>query len=172
MLFLVGLVFIIIAIVSNFKKLLNLNKKGQLVRVSALVMMLLIIGILLEVIWPIPSNRTSIFELSNNISKTNPSDDKLAFKYINKEGEIPMPVMIKLKIIKPNPTLGYVRSLPGIKGLDIDQSYGLICISPKKNLFIIRAKEIDNVEERKEASPEILNVYNDVRISTFEYNLN
>ncbi len=83
-----------------------------------------------------------------------------------------MPVMIKLKIIKPNPTLSYVRSLPGIKGLDIDQSYGLICISPKKNLFIIRAKEIDNIEERKEASPEILSAYGDVRISTFEYNPN
>jgi hypothetical protein len=78
--------------------------------------------------------------------------------------------MIKLQFANHTPTLNEVRSLPGMAGLDLDEAYGLICISPKEKLFIVRAKEVDDVERRKKTSPEILDVYGDIRISAFESN--
>ena len=173
MLILVGLVFMSIAIVGKFLKLLSINKKGQLIKAILLILLFLITGeIVLEVFLADPFNKASIFDLLKKESKVNSSDEQLVFKYLDREGRKLMPIMIKLKIIKHKPTLNYVRSLPGMKGLEIDESYGLICISPKKNLFIVRVKEIDNLEERKKASPEILNGYDDVRISRSEDNSN
>ena len=77
-----------------------------------------------------------------------------------------MPAMIKLKLVSPNPTLEEVLSLPGIAGLDVDKDYGVICISPKERLFVVRVKEVTDLEQRMKASPEILGAYGDVRIST------
>ena len=79
-----------------------------------------------------------------------------------------MATMIKLRLTDPNVTLDQVRALPGMDGLDVDESYGLICVSPKRQLFVVRVKEVHDIEQRKMASPEILEAYGDVRISTIE----
>jgi hypothetical protein len=77
-----------------------------------------------------------------------------------------MQAMIKLKFESPNPTLEEVLSLPGMAGLDVDKDYGLICISPKDRLFVVRVKEVTELERRMRASPEIQGAYGDVRISS------
>jgi hypothetical protein len=76
-----------------------------------------------------------------------------------------MQVMIKLRLEQLHPTLDEVLSLPGMEGLDVDRDFGLICISPKDRLYVVRVKEVTDLEKRMRASPEILGAYGDVRIS-------
>ena len=78
-----------------------------------------------------------------------------------------MAVMIKLKLQAPNPSLQDVLDLPGMRGLQVDEAFGLICISPKDQLYVVRVQEIDNLEGRRKQSPEILGAYGDVRIAPF-----
>jgi hypothetical protein len=77
-----------------------------------------------------------------------------------------MAVMIKLKLTSPSPSPDHVRVLPGMAGLDLDQRFGVVCISPKQSLYVIRVEAVDNFESRRRASPELLEVYGDVRIGT------
>jgi len=78
-----------------------------------------------------------------------------------------MAVMIKLKLQAPNPSLQDVLDLPGMRGLQVDEAFGLICISPKDQLYVVRVQAIDNLEGRRKQSPEILGAYGDVRIAPF-----
>ena len=79
-----------------------------------------------------------------------------------------MAVMIKLRLSSPSPRLEHVRALPGVAGLDLDQRFGVVCISPKESLYVVRVDAVDNFDGRRKASPELLEVYGDVRIGTFQ----
>ena len=76
-----------------------------------------------------------------------------------------MQVLIKLKLARDSANLSSVRSLPGMRGIALDPAYGVVCISPREGLYVVRADGIDDVEERQALSPELLGVYGDVRIS-------
>lgn len=79
---------------------------------------------------------------------------------------MPMSIMVKLELEGPKPTLDDVLSLPGMSGLDVDHAYGLVCISPKDRLYVVRVFRLDNLDKRMQLSPEILGAYGDMRIST------
>lgn len=76
-----------------------------------------------------------------------------------------MTVMIKLHL--PNSSsLEMVQQLPGLKDLALDSRFGVVPISPKESLYVVRTEAVSDLELRKQLSPEILEVYGDVRIST------
>jgi len=72
--------------------------------------------------------------------------------------------MIKLQLFPPNNTLDYVRRISGLDALTVDESYGLVSISPKRGLYVIRVLgEIDI--SRIRVLPEVKGVYGDVRVA-------
>ncbi len=77
-----------------------------------------------------------------------------------------MAAMIKLQLPDEAADFEAVRRLPGLDGVDLDTDYGLVCIHPRKRLFVVRADSVSELEERQELSPEIVGGYGDVRIST------
>jgi hypothetical protein len=71
---------------------------------------------------------------------------------------------IKLQLFPPNNTFDYVHRIPGLDALTIDEDYGIVSISPKRGLYVIRVLgEIDI--NRIRALPEVKGVYGDVRIA-------
>lgn len=83
------------------------------------------------------------------------------------QGKPAMSVLIKLRMEDPKANLQQVLALPGIAGLDVDREYGLICINPRDNLYVVRVTQVEDIDRRMKLSPEILGVYGDVRISPF-----
>lgn len=77
-----------------------------------------------------------------------------------------MSVMIKLQLSSSASDFNHVSKLPGLAGLSLDRSYGVVPIDPNASLFIIRADYIDRLDDRRSLSPEILEAYGDIRIST------
>ena len=77
-----------------------------------------------------------------------------------------MPAMIKLKLPSTDLTFAEISKLPGLRDLKLDASFGLLMIDPKAFLFVVRAESVDQIEHRRSLSPEILEAYGDVRIST------
>lgn len=71
--------------------------------------------------------------------------------------------LIKLQLVPPKNTLDYARRIPGLDALEIDEGYGLVSISPKRGLYVIRVLgDIDANQIR--TLPEVKGVYGDVRI--------
>jgi hypothetical protein len=77
-----------------------------------------------------------------------------------------MAVMIKLDLPATATTLEAVKQLPGLQGLALDSRFGVVSISPREHLYVVRVDSVDDLEQRRALSPEILGVYGDVRIST------
>ena len=72
--------------------------------------------------------------------------------------------LIKLQLIPPENTLDHVRHMRGLGDLDIDQDYGIVSISPKRNLYVTRVRgEID--VDRIRALPEVKGVYGDLHVA-------
>lgn len=78
-----------------------------------------------------------------------------------------MPVMIKLMLPKHRANFSGVQTLPGLAGLDLDESFGLVPIEPSKGLYVVRSAGVDDLQRRKEASPEIVEVSGDIEIAPF-----
>lgn len=77
-----------------------------------------------------------------------------------------MATMIKLKLPPQSANKTAVANLPGMKGIDLDERFGVVCIDPKQHLYVVRADSVDDLESRRKLSPEILEAYGDIRIST------
>lgn len=77
-----------------------------------------------------------------------------------------MAVMIKLQLSPGVASLDQVENLPGLHGLSLDRKFGVILIDPKSGLYVIRADSVNDLEERRRQSPEILEAYGDIKIST------
>lgn len=76
-----------------------------------------------------------------------------------------MSTLVTLELGAGENTLGHVRGLPVLRDLDIDLTYGLIPISPKKHLYVVRvAGEVDRLQLM--AVPQVKGVHGDQRIST------
>lgn len=76
--------------------------------------------------------------------------------------------LITLQLPSPTNTLEYVKRLSGFKGLDIDDGYGLVAVSPKRNLYVIRVRGDIDANLLKSLHPEVKGVHGDVRIAPFE----
>lgn len=72
--------------------------------------------------------------------------------------------IIKLKLAQPNNTLEHVRHIRGLDGLDIDEDYGLVSISPKRDLYVIRVSDDININKVR-VLPEVKGVYGDVIVA-------
>lgn len=62
-------------------------------------------------------------------------------------------------------TLQYVKQLPGLKELNIDEDYGLINISPKRNLYTIRTSGEIDANKLMSIQPKVKGIYPDVKIA-------
>lgn len=77
-----------------------------------------------------------------------------------------MSVMIKLRLPESSQDFEAVRSLPGLADLKLDESFDLVPLDPRNSLYAVRTESVDDLERRKRLSPEIVDAYGDVRIST------
>ena len=73
--------------------------------------------------------------------------------------------MIKLELEPGEASLSHVQGLEGIKGLNVDEDYGLICISQKRRLYTIRI--IGNVDRHTlmAVQSRVKGVYGEIKIS-------
>ena len=77
-----------------------------------------------------------------------------------------MAVMIKLRLPGPTSDFESVQALPGLAGLPLDPRFGLVPIRPRDSLYVVRTDRIDDLHRRRRLSPEIIEAYGDVRISS------
>ena len=75
--------------------------------------------------------------------------------------------LITLKLTPSEATLQHARELLQPLGLTVDVAYGLVIISPKRGLYVVRVEgEVNN--EQLSALPEVVGVHGDVRIAPFD----
>lgn len=76
-----------------------------------------------------------------------------------------MRYLITLHLVPPENSLQHVKQLPGLKDVEIDEDYGLILISPKRDLYTIRASGNLDPDKLMSMQPEVKGVYIDVRVA-------
>ena len=75
--------------------------------------------------------------------------------------------LITLELHAPDDSLEYASSLPVLKDLQIDTVYGLVPISPKRHLYVLRLEgELDR--DKLLSVPQVKGVHGDVRVSAIE----
>jgi hypothetical protein len=77
-----------------------------------------------------------------------------------------MAVMIELRLPGPISDFERVQALPGLAGLPLDPRFGLVPIDPRDSLYAVRTDSLDDLDRRRRLSPEIIQAYGDVRISS------
>jgi hypothetical protein len=77
-----------------------------------------------------------------------------------------MAVMIKLRLPASIRDLASVQSLPGLADLPLDPKFGLVPLNPRDSLYAVRTEAVDDLENRRMLSPEIIQAYGDTRISS------
>jgi hypothetical protein len=78
-----------------------------------------------------------------------------------------MRYLVTLRLEPPGNSLQYVKRLPGFKDVEIDEAYGLVLISPKRQLYTIRVSGDLDAEQLMSKQPEVKGVHGDVKVSTF-----
>ena len=79
-----------------------------------------------------------------------------------------MRYLITLYLLPPHNTFDQVKRLPALQGLHIDEDYGLVLISPKRNLYTIRVLGEVDPEHLQSLDPEVIKgVHGDIKISPF-----
>lgn len=73
--------------------------------------------------------------------------------------------LIKLELEPSLADLTAVRQLKGLQNLQIDDGYGLVCISPKRRLYVIRVIGAVDADRLQAAQPRIRGLYGEVRVS-------
>ena len=73
--------------------------------------------------------------------------------------------MIKLELAPGEADLSRVKGLDGIKGLYVDEDYGLICISPKRSLYTIRVAGKVDRDSLMTVQSRVKGVYGEMQIS-------
>ncbi len=73
--------------------------------------------------------------------------------------------LITLCLLPGENTLQYVKQLPGLKEVDIDENYGLVIISPKRNLYTIRVLGNIDADKLLSVQPKVKGIYEDVGIA-------
>jgi hypothetical protein len=75
-----------------------------------------------------------------------------------------MSSLVTLELPPPSNTFEHVRNLPVLKELAIDVPYGLVAISPKRHLYVVRINGAIE-RERLMAVPQVKGIHGDPRIS-------
>lgn len=76
-----------------------------------------------------------------------------------------MRYLITLHLPPPRDTLQQVKQFPELKGVEIDEDYGLVLISPKRHLYTIRVTGPLDADKLMAGQPEVKGVYPDVKIA-------
>ncbi len=74
-------------------------------------------------------------------------------------------VLITLHLLPGENTLQYVKQLSGFEKLNIDEGYGLVSISPKRNLYTIRVSGDIDADKLLSRQPKVKGIYADVKIA-------
>ncbi len=78
-----------------------------------------------------------------------------------------MATMIKLHLPPAVFNFSTVQNLPGLVGLHLDPKFGLLPLDPQRSLYVVRSNEgVGDLDHRRELSPEIIEAYGDVRVSS------
>ena len=78
-----------------------------------------------------------------------------------------MRYLITLKLTSKDSTFEHAQSLLKPLGLRVDAHYGLVMISPKRSLFVVRV-EGDIDKKALSALPQFVGVYGDPKIAPIE----
>jgi len=73
--------------------------------------------------------------------------------------------LIKLHLSPEEATIVHVCTLEGIRDLEVDENYGLVCISPKRRLYAIRVFGPVDHNCLADVQHRVVGVYGDVKIS-------
>lgn len=73
--------------------------------------------------------------------------------------------MVKLELEPGEASLSHVRGLEGIKDLNVDEDFGLICISPKRRLYTIRIDGNVDRDTLMAVQPRVKGVYGEMKVS-------
>lgn len=79
-----------------------------------------------------------------------------------------MQSLVTLHLKPPNNSLQYVKQLPGFTEVEIDENYGLVLISPKRDLYVIRVSGNLNPAKLMSIQPEVKGVHGDVKVAPIE----
>ena len=77
-----------------------------------------------------------------------------------------MSTMIKLRLPELVRDLDSVQALAGLADLKLDSRFGLVPLDPRNSLYAVRTDSVDNLDQRRRLSPEIIEAYGDVKIGT------
>jgi hypothetical protein len=73
--------------------------------------------------------------------------------------------LITLHLLPGENTLDYVKQLLQNENLDIDDDYGLVVISPKRNLYTIRVSGDIDTKRLLKRQPKVEGIYADAKIA-------
>ncbi len=83
-----------------------------------------------------------------------------------------MKTLITLHLPPPKNTFEYVKTLPWLNNLTLDENFGLVLISPKHDLYTICVKgKIDSKKLKSDYSDIIKGIHGDAKISPFSNEL-
>ncbi len=85
----------------------------------------------------------------------------------NSKASFTMQYLITLHLQPPNNSLEYVKQLSGIRELEIDENYGLVLISPKRDLYVIRVSGDINPNHLMSIQPAVKGVHGDMQVRSF-----
>lgn len=72
--------------------------------------------------------------------------------------------LVTLHLSPGENTLQHVKQLPGLNEVKIDEDYGLIAISPKRNLYTIRVSGEIDANRLMSLQPKVKGIFADVKI--------
>jgi len=80
--------------------------------------------------------------------------------------------MLKLKLTPELQNFQVVQQLRGLSDLEMDKNFGLVQVDLKQQLFVVRVRKVDRVDERKRLCPHLVQTYGEQRIEGIEKKLN
>lgn len=72
--------------------------------------------------------------------------------------------LVTLQLKSDQNSLEDIKEFPGLKNVEIDENYGLINVSPKRNLYVIRVKGYLDPEQLMSKQPQVKGVSGDTRV--------
>ncbi len=112
-----------------------------------------------------PLNQQPFSKVPLHPDTTDPSESPQAVCSSNSKQVRTMQYLVTLHLKSPNNSLQYVKKLPGFIKVEIDENYGLVPISPKRDLYVIRVSGDLDPAELMSIQPEVKGVHGDVRVA-------
>lgn len=96
------------------------------------------------------------------------SNQRLTLSPLLTQSAKTMQYLVTLYLEPPQNSLEAVKQLSGIEGLDIDEEYGLVPISPKRHLYVIRVKGDLDPNHLMSIQPAVKGVHGDIIVSPYD----